>query len=170
MLLRKFQQTNSFLNVQDLVTQLAPMLGIVSWSSIRLVIAATGIFPTSGGVLVCVFSYAACVMLKSLRDDVKKCLKWTEIQIIRTKRNYGLVCRFVEEIDKCFGAVYLVLITSTFIRTINNTFYSLVNYQRDKQMNSFTSLLYMIKDLLIFALFIYLAHKIRREVNSNNDK
>lgn len=156
------------MNLQDLVIQLASMYGMF-FSPRRLFIALTGIFPTSGGILVCIFSYTACITLKSLKDDVKNCSKWGEIQIGKTKRHYALVCQFVEEIDKCFGAVYLILITSTFIRTINNTFYSLVYYQRDRQMNSFTSLLYIVKDLLIFATFIYIAHKIRREVTFNNN-
>lgn len=148
--------------MQELVIHLVLTFG--TFSTMRLVTTVISIVPSSGGAIICIFSYVACVMLKSLSEDVKNCSKWAEIQICRTKRHYGHVCQFVEEIDKCFGAVYLILTISTFIRTINNTFYALVSYQRDVIINSLTSMLYTVKDFVIFVIFIYIADRIRREV------
>ena len=106
------------------------------------------------------------MMITSLTEDFESYSRsWTEARIDRTKHNFSLICQFVEEIDNCFGAVLLILTTSTFVRTINSTFYALVNYRKAGQIqDSLSSLLYMIKDLVIFVFYVNASHKIQREV------
>jgi hypothetical protein len=132
----------------------------------RLIVAATGLFSTGSAVLFCCFSFIVCVIIKSLGEDVKFYSCWTEAHIDRIKHYYNLICQFVEEINNCFGAVLIILTASTFIRTINSTFYALANYQRagGRIDNSVTSLLYMLRDLIIFAVYVGFSHKIRKEV------
>ena len=131
----------------------------------RIVTSLSGLYPTSGAVLFCNFAFMACVLIKSLTEDVKSYSCWTEAHIERIKHYFGLICQLVEEIENCFGAVLLILTTSTFVRTINSTFYALANYQKGAKMNnSLSSLLYMIKDLIIFVLYVNYSHRINREV------
>ena len=132
----------------------------------RVVMGAVGLYPTSGAVLFCTFAFVACVLITSLTEDVESYSRsWTEARIDRTKHHFCLICQFVEEIDNCFGAVLLILTTSTFVRTINSTFYALVNYRKAGQIqDSLSSLLYMIKDLVIFVFYVNASHRIQREV------
>lgn len=137
-----------------------------AWTKLKhLMSAMSGILPTSGGILTCIYSHAACIVIQSIREDLDHCWKWTDIQLNRIKRHYGQISQFVDELDNCLGTVLLVLITSLFIRTISNTFFALVNYQESGPFdNSMTSLLYMLKELIVFSLYTSFSHQIRTEV------
>lgn len=135
----------------------------------RLVIAGTGIFPSSGGYLFCVVNRVAYVMMTNLRRETKQYSQqqWTVKQVDRVKRHYGLIIHYVEEINSAFGAVGVILISAIFIRTINNSFFVLVKYQTQRGFNeSLFSLGYMLIDLTIFTILIYTSHTMNREVTN----
>lgn len=136
----------------------------------RLISSFSVVIPFSGITLFCSLSFTAGTMMSSLREDISKRFKWNDAYVKRFKSHYDLVCQYVEEIDACFGALLLVTLTSTFIRTINNTFFAITSYIQDvERNNSFTAILYTIKDLLTFTLCAYMPHYIRREVFYSKD-
>ena len=137
------------------------------WFAIRsLTLEVTNILPMSGGFLFCLLNKVACVAIESLRKDVKHYSHWSDITIGRVRKDYGLISHYVGEVDNSFGAVGLILISSVYIRIINNSFFILVEYQNRRELyQSIFPLVYIVKDFALFAVLIYTSHRMGREVS-----
>ena len=134
----------------------------------------TDVYPYTGAILYSCFGHMAYIMMVNLSNRVVE-----EMKILQTvqnagvkdpsrwKRQYGLICDYVSRLSTGYGIVLLFFILGTFVKTINNSFYGLMDLKfRLTLRNSVVPLLQAGHVLFYFSLFSYICHSIRDQVNS----
>ena len=133
----------------------------------------TDSYPFIGAILYSCFGRTAWIMIHNLSDRVIEEMK--VLQMIkdagvkdpaRWKRQYGLICDYVTRLSTGYGIVLLFFILGTFVKTINNSFFGLMDLKFYLTLsNSVVPLLQAAHVLVYFSLFSYICHNIRDEVN-----
>lgn len=82
------------------------------------------------------------------------------------KRQYYLIDCFVEELNRSFGLNLAIMVTSTFVRVINQLFKMMVSYSTNEKMGlqEYALVHFTLIDFLGFMLHAYVSHRIGQQV------
>jgi len=82
------------------------------------------------------------------------------------KRQYFLIDCFVEELNRSFGLNLAIMVTSTFVRVINQLFKMMVSYSTTAEMEEgeYALIHFTLIDFLGFMLHAYVSHRIGQQV------
>ena len=130
-----------------------------------LIVGIAGLYPHSGSILFCCLGQCIKLMLKYLKRRIESEMVSSPI-MADWKYNYALISRLVDRLNECFGFVLLVTISSLFIRIINNTFLSLLDY--GMKGVSISALLFVVKDLVYLVLLTVTSDHMRKAVQHSN--
>ena len=88
-------------------------------------------------------------------------------QLVKWRRHYGLICEFVDQINRCFGFILLVFVAEQFIICITYSFSILLDLQKDVVT---PTTLYYFQFLVFYLSYITftttICHSIRKQVHS----
>lgn len=170
---------------QDAVVQLVPGFNSVIRRNqtqpfasywYHIVVTIGGVYVSIGVTLFACLAFFVYHILNSLKNEVNnisapvlletlKVSNWARYETVaKTKRYYGLLSVYLSELESCFGPILLVLCITAFTRTINNTFYALLDLGEKDLGHIATSLLLVSKDLAFFFLSVFIPHLINWEV------
>lgn len=150
------------------------VLTVLSWTGRSIIVLNTA---STIGVFICL-TWMASMTLEALAKEIK--LK-SEIpfmdsshaettiknQLIKWRRDYGLICEFVDQINRCFGFILLVFVTDQFIICITYSFSILLDLEKDIVT---PTTLYYFQILIFYLSYITLTtticHGIQKQVYS----
>lgn len=86
----------------------------------------------------------------------------------KLKTDYLVVCEFVEQINRCFGATLLVTLASEFIRIVNSSFALLENAEEllSLDKNELSTLGFLMSEVIFLVIITSQSHQVHAEVLS----
>jgi len=119
------------------------------------------VYPTSGYVLFICFGYISILMIETLSNNIthNKDIEWC-------KRGYLLISEWIDQLNKCFGFILVVLITGVFIRTISTSFFVVTSlkYNNDFSFNFFIQIWILLREFGAVFAITYVSRKMQLEV------
>ena len=102
--------------------------------------------------------------LKHNRDGIESpSIKW-EIKILGWKRKYLIISELVDQLQRSFSLILLVITTSQFIRMITSSFRLMRRIQNEDWTGSFSIFARLFIELTHFIPLIYTPYRIRNKV------
>lgn len=134
------------------------------------------IFPYLGSILFCSLGWMASVMFQIMAEEIDSakldsndcCLMVTTSFIDGWRRRYFLIVEFVDEINRHFGFILLVITASEFVRMTNSSFHLLTEFLGQHwTLSTILVAVDYIKETLGFCFLVYVPSRIYREVIFN---
>lgn len=134
------------------------------------------IFPYLGSILFCSLGWMASVMFQIMAEEIDSakldsndcCLMVTTSFIDGWRRRYFLIVEFVDEINRHFGFILLVITASEFVRMTNSSFHLLTEFLGQHwTLSTILVAVDYIKETIGFCFLVYVPSRIYREVIFN---
>lgn len=131
------------------------------------------IYPALAFVLLISLTWMVAELLKIFVNRISECYHETksvrknsnaaENVLDEWKRHYLLIDRLIEELNRSFGFIILILVSSTFVKIINSLFKLMSNFN-DGGGWVIIQLFFLLLDCISLTLMAYTSHRVSREV------
>ena len=103
--------------------------------------------------------------IRDVRGDDNELPGYWEYKLLKWKRKYLIISELVDQMQRCFSIVLLIITTSQFIRMITSSFKLMRKIHKQEWTNSMDILYRLFIELSHFIPLIYTPYKISEKVS-----